>query len=327
MAEPDPGPRGGLRPWSSRSVGTPLQHRIFHLLLRTGGLRAAYALLVPVAAWYTLFRPDVRRRGSYYLRRRFPGRTAFGRLVDSYRHTLALGKALVDRAATGVLGPGAIAATNRGREELSGLVREGRGLILLISHVGSWQATMPALSGIGAPVSLLIQREEGDVDRHWFELRGETSPFRVVDPQGYLGGAIEITGALRRGEVVGIMGDRVFGDPRGLVSVDFLGAPALFPTGPYRLAAATGAPLAVLFSAKTGRASCEMSLAGVLRVPATAGRAAEGFRPFVERYVRLLEAYTREHPYQFFNFYDLWKTGTTMFSATASSRGDCSVEN
>lgn len=309
MADPVKSQREGLRPWSSRSVGSPLQHRAFHLLLRAGGLRAAYALLRPVAAWYAVFRPDVRRRGSFYLARRFPGRPALGRMTDSYRHTLALGKALVDRAAVGLLGPGTITATNSGRDRLRALIAEGRGLIMLSSHVGSWQATMPALAQLGTPVNLVIQREEGDVDRHYFELRKEASPFRIIDPQGYLGGAVEITAALRRGEVLSMMGDRVFGDSRGVLSVDFLGAPAPFPTGPYSIAAATGAPIAVLFSVKTGRTTYEMLLADVLRVPAGTGRKVQGFRPYVERYVRHLEEYTRQHPYQFFNFYDLWSDG------------------
>jgi predicted LPLAT superfamily acyltransferase len=294
------------RSWSSRSIGSRLQHRVFHLLLHAGGLRAAYALLYPVVAWYTLFRPAVRRRGSHYLARRFPGRPALGRLSDSYRHALALGKALVDRAAVGLLPPGAIKASLREREVLLDLLREGRGLILLTAHVGSWQAMLPALSLLNTPVNLLIQREEGDVDRHYFELRGEECPFRIVDPRGFLGGAIEMVSALKRGEVLCIMGDRVFGEARGVLPVDFLGAPAPFPTGPYKIAAATGAPIAVLFSVKTGPATYQMILAGVLRVPEHAGRGAPGYRPFAESFVRLLEECVRDYPFQFFNFYDMW---------------------
>ena len=294
------------RSWSSRSIGSRLQHQSFHVLLRIGGLRAAYALLYPVIAWYTLFRPAVRRRGTYYLARRFPGRTGLARLGDSYRLALGLGKALVDRAAVGLLPPGTIRATLLERAALLELLREGRGLILLTSHVGSWQAMLPALSLLGKPVNLLIRREDGDVDRHYYELRGEACPFRVIDPQGNLGGAIEMASALKRGEVLCIMGDRVFGGARGMASVDFLGAPAPFPTGPYKVAAATGAPIAVLFSVKTGPATYRMVLAGTLRVPERAGRSPQGFQPFAASYVRLLEACVREHPFQFFNFYDMW---------------------
>jgi predicted LPLAT superfamily acyltransferase len=294
------------RTWSSRSVGSRLQHRAFHLLLRAGGLRAAYALLYPVVAWYTLFRPSVRRRGSYYLSRRFPGRSPLGRLGDSYRLALELGKGLVDRAAVGLLPPGTITATLHEHEALLGLLGEGRGLIILTAHVGSWQAMLPALSLLNTPVSLLIQREEGDVDRHYFELRGEACPFQVVDPRGYLGGAIEMVSALKRGEMLCVMGDRVFGEARGVLPVDFLGAPAPFPTGPYKIAAATGAPIAVLFSVKTGPATYQMVFAGVLRVPERTGRGASVYRPFIESFVHLLEGFVREHPFQFFNFFDMW---------------------
>jgi len=306
MPEETTPPRQIRRTWSSRSIGSRLQHRVFHLLLLAGGLRAAYALLYPVIAWYTLLRPSVRRRGSYYLSRRFPGRSVLGRLSDSYRHSLALGTALVDRAAVGLLPAGAITATLREREVLLDLLREGRGLILLTAHVGSWQAMLPALSLLNTPVNLLIQREEGDVDRHYFELRGEACPFRIVDPQGYLGGAIEMVSALKRGEVLCIMGDRIFGEARGVLPIDFLGAPAPFPAGPYKIAAATGAPIAVLFSVKTGPTMYQMVFAGVLRVPEHAGRGKPGYRPFAESYVRLLEGCVREHPFQFFNFYDMW---------------------
>jgi len=316
MSEREAPQRRIQRAWSSRSVGSRLQHQFFYLLLRAGGLRAAYALLYLVVAWYTLFRPGIRRRGSYYLSRRFPDRPALARLRDSYRHSLALGMALVDRAAVGILGPRAITATSRCRDELLDLLREGRGLILLISHVGSWQAVMPALTQLGTPVNMIIQREEGDVDRPYYELRGEASPFRIIDPLGFLGGAIEMTAALRRGEVLCIMGDRVFGDSRGVLPIEFLGAPVPFPTGPYKVAAATRAPIAVLFSAKTGPRAYEMVLAGVLRVPERAGRDAQGYRPYVEAYVRLLEGYTREHPYQFFNFFDLWSAHPSSSSTT-----------
>jgi len=309
MPEEAPAQREIRRAWSSRSIGSRLQHQSFHLLLRVGGLSAAYALLRPVVAWYTLCRPSVRRRGSYYLARRFPGRSLPGRLRDSYRHMLEQGKALVDRAAVGLLPPGVITATLRERGVLLDLLGEGRGLILLTSHVGSWQAMMPALSLLNTPVNLLIQREEGDVDQHYFELRGEACPFRIIDPRGYLGGAIEMVSALKRGEVLCVMGDRVFGEARGVLAVDFLGAPAPFPTGPYKIAAATGAPIAVLFSVKTGRAAYQMVFAGVVRVPERAGREAQGYRPYLEQYVRLLEACVQEHPYQFFNFFDLWAGG------------------
>lgn len=297
------------RPWTSRSFGSGLQHGIFYALIRVGGRRAAYALLYVVVAYYTLCRPAIRGRTRHYLARRFPGRSGPGRLLDAYRLSLALGKALVDRAVVGILGPGAMRAELRGREALLELLAEGRGLVLVTAHVGCWQAAMSALTFLEAPVSMLMQREEGDVDRHYFEHGGGPSPYRIIDPRGYLGGALEMMEVLKRGEVLCVMGDRVQGGPRSAVPVDFLGRPAPFPIAGYKLAAATGAPVAVLFSAKTGPRRYELELAEVIRVPERTGRPAAAFGPFAARFVAALEAYTEAHPYQFFNFYDLWEGG------------------
>ena len=58
-----------------------------------------------VVAWYVLFSSLVRRRCRYYLDRRFPGtQNPFKRLWQDYRRVVALGGALIDRAAFGMFG-------------------------------------------------------------------------------------------------------------------------------------------------------------------------------------------------------------------------------
>src|SRR5512133_3597055 len=174
-------PPGGGERWSSRSIGSNLQHRIFYLLIRFGGRRAAYLLLYFVVLYYTLCRPTLRRRSYYYLQRRFPGRSGAGRLVDSYRLNLMLGKVLVDRAVVGILGPAAMQVRLHGREELLALAAEGQGLIVMNAHVGCWQVAMSALGFFQVPVNMLMQREDGDLDRHYFEHAGLESPYRIID--------------------------------------------------------------------------------------------------------------------------------------------------
>jgi predicted LPLAT superfamily acyltransferase len=48
--------------WTSRSVGSNLQHNIFYFLIRYGGRGASYALLHCVAVYYALFRPAIRKK-------------------------------------------------------------------------------------------------------------------------------------------------------------------------------------------------------------------------------------------------------------------------
>ena len=307
------------RHWSSRSVGAPWQHRFFYGLIRLGGRRAAYFFLHFVAAYYMLFRPDQRRRCDFYLRRRFPGASQLELLSHEWRMILSLGRVLIDRAIVGILGSDSVQVSLDGKADLLELLAEQKGLILMGAHVGCWQTAMSALNFLQVPVSLLMQREAGDVDRHFFEHAGIPFPFRIIDPSGYLGGTLEMLGVLKRGEVLSVMGDRLRGSERNATAVGFLGGTVRLPFGAYKLAAATGAPIAVLLSAKTGADAYRIRLAGVIRVPPEGGRRETGFAPFAGEFVSILEDYVREYPYQFFNFYDLWESDLSSEKASASN--------
>ncbi len=306
--------------WSSRSIGSRLQHGIFYFLIHIGGRRAAYFLLHFVVWYYVLLRPDQRRKGEPYLRRRFPEATEFQLFRHSYRMILTLGKVLVDRAVVGILGPDQMRVRLHGKEALLGLLAEKRGLILIGAHVGCWQVAMSALGFLKTPVNLLMQREDGDIDRHYFEHAGMKCPYRIIDPRGFLGGSLEMLDVLKRGEVLSVMGDRLLGSDKNALAADFLGAPVAFPFSAYKLASATGAPIAVLFSYKTGPASYELKLFKIIRAPAVAGRGGAKLAPCVAEFAEALGKFTLKHPYQFFNFYDLWQNGATAEASLVTKR-------
>jgi len=294
------------RTWTSRSMGSALQHQIFYTLIRILGRRGAYFVLYFTVAWYVLFRPSVRKRSSFYLNRRFPVRTGIQRLWDAYRLSLELGKVLVDRAVLGILGPDKLRCSLTGRDVLLSLIAEGRGLILVTAHAGSWQLSMSSLGNLQSPVNMLIHREPGDVDRHFFEHGEQEQPYRIIDPLGYLGGMLEMLQVLKGGEVLCIMGDRVMGGESSALTVDFLGGPIRVPFSPYKLASATGAPIAVIFPHKSGPDSYALQVARVIRVPENLGRAAEAYVPYAREFACSLEEFVAEYPYQFFNYFDMW---------------------
>jgi predicted LPLAT superfamily acyltransferase len=302
-----PPPEG--KSWSARSIGAPWQHRFFYALIRFAGRRSAHLLVIFVSLYYILFRPSVRDRSRPYLLRRFPRRNALLQRWDAFRITVEIGKILVDRAAVGILGPGQLTVLHNRREELLERIREGRGLILVTAHAGCWQFAMESLSMLKTPVSLLLHREEGDIDLHIFEHRGDDgggSGFRIIDPVGPLGGVLEMLHVLKHGEVLCIMGDRAMGGDRTTIEVDFLGGKVRVPFTPYHLASATGAPVVVIFPYKCGPGSYSLQVAKVIRVPENLGRGPEAYRPYAEAFIRALEGFVEEHPYQFFNFFDMW---------------------
>lgn len=292
--------------WSSRSVGSNWQHQFFYLVIKMGGRRLAYLLLYFVVGYYVLFSRLARERASHYLQHRFPQATGLQKLWQCYQLILSFGKVLVDRAVVGIMGPESFAVCLDGREELLKLRDENKGMILMAAHVGCWQVAMSALDFLQRPVNMLMRHEDGDIDRHYYEHAGIERPYQVIDPTGYLGGTLEMLGALKQGQIVSVMGDRLLGSDRSTVAVDLLGEKAFLPFSAYKIASATGAPVVVFFTYKDGPSSYRLQLAKVIRVPELSGRSEETFRPFAAEFSAALEDYCQEHPYQFFNFFNMW---------------------
>jgi predicted LPLAT superfamily acyltransferase len=117
--------------------------------------------------------------------------------------------------------------------------------------------------------------------------------------------SVPILAALRRGEIVALLGDRSFGgaDVEGI----FLGGKVRLPVGPYRLAAASESPLFHVFvlREKLGRYRF------IAFPPEFVSREdlrsnPEVVRTQVKRYTERLEAVLRQYPFQWANFFPYW---------------------
>ena len=109
--------------------------------------------------------------------------------------------------------------------------------------------------------------------------------------------------------MVALLGDRAM--PQGRVAeVTFLGSRAVFPTGPYLLAAALGCPVFLTFALHTPPnrydIHCELFAE---RVVLPRREREEALRELAQRYAERLEHYCRLAPDNWFNFYDFWRAG------------------
>ena len=295
--------------WDSRSVGKRWQFAFFALVLRAGGRRLAYLCVYAVSAWYVLLFPFVRRRCRHYLDRRFPQvKNPLVRLWHDYRRIQALGESLVDRAAFGLLGPKTLELNFQEGPRLRELIDEGRGLIVLNSHVGCWQVAMSAFSYLRVPVSVVMHQGAADIDPRSFDGGAGDVPFSIIDPAQPMGGVLQMIAAIKKNHVLGLMADRVFGSDPNTLEASFLGAPVHFPVSPYRLASMQGTPIAVVFSYKTGFSSYHIELARIIRVPAELGRSNAAYATFLQQFTEALEGFTSSHPWQFFNFHEMWQS-------------------
>jgi lauroyl/myristoyl acyltransferase len=174
----------------------------------------------------------------------------------------------------------------------------GRGCVSITAHLGNWELAGRLLAVLGRPVHVVMAPE---VDPAVGALLDGWAPpgvrfVRLTSPVV----AVELVGALRRGDVVAFQLDRALGG-RGDVEVPFFGAPATFPLGPFLTAAAAGAPVVAAFCVLEPDGTYRLHVEPELSV----SRGAEG--EALRAAVAILERRVRAHWDQWFNFYDVWR--------------------
>ncbi|MBU0480839.1 MAG: lysophospholipid acyltransferase family protein [Proteobacteria bacterium] len=282
-----------------------LGHDCFYLTLKLFGHRGGYLLLLPVIFVYVICSGKIHRVTSPYVSRRFPEHGWLRKRVDTFRIVLSFGQVLVDRGWLGLNVGASFSGELDGRDRLLELVAAGKGLILLTAHVGNWQTALSRICDLGAPVNSLMHYEHEAVAKHYFDLRKEPVPFTIINSEGFMGGLVESTAALQRGEIVTIMGDRYTGGP--YAETKFLGDTVRLPAAAYSLAGATGSPVAVLLAAKTGSRSYRLKVWNVFQpLPTERNERRKGLSRWASMFAGSVEKYLEEYPWQWYNFYDFW---------------------
>ncbi len=280
------------------------------------GRRFSRALLHPIAAYFLLRDHASRGPSRRYLerirahpegRRRLRGGPGF---FGSYWHYHEFALQILDRMVLWGHGLSDLRMDHQGSEHLFALKREGRGGILIGAHLGSWDMPRQLAGGHGLTLNVVMYTAHAERINHFFQSLDPTSRMRVLSPAlDSVSTAFEIKACLDRGELVGIMGDRL---PAGAgetpIVIDFLGLPMAFPLSPFRLACLLGVPAFLSLCLRKGDAHYEAivrPLAEARKVPRH--ECDKAAAELARAWVRSLEQACLDHPYQWFNFYDTWE--------------------
>jgi KDO2-lipid IV(A) lauroyltransferase len=152
----------------------------------------------------------------------------------------------------------------RGYEHLQAGMAAGRGVVMVLPHVGSWEWGGTFLAAGGYPMTSVAEQIEPPELYDWFVEQRQAMGLTIVPLGQESGGTVLRT--LRQGGLVGLLCDRdIVGNG---VEVEFFGEKTTFPAGPATLALRTGAALvaAAVYSGP-GR-----SPTGVISAPFDTGR-------------------------------------------------------
>ena len=275
----------------------------FITALRVLGLRVTYALLPPPAAYFSFVSPDVPATMEYH-RRVFGNVPWWKRRWLVFRHFLSFGRAIIDRTAILAGQTRQFSFSFDGEHHVHRALAEGHGVLLLTAHLGNWEAAGQLLARLDVPINVTgLDNESAEI--RFLLNQASRAKFRLIPLTGSPTDAIPLVAALRRGEVVAILGDRMYGGPSA--RVPFLGSPAAFPVGPYVVAAIAGAPVVHVFNLREpgGHYRYFGSPPQHPEMPPHNQRDAY-LRECAARFAQDLESILKRDPLQWYNFYPFW---------------------
>ena len=203
-----------------------------------------------------------------------------------------------------------------GEGHLSEVLSRGAGAVVVVGHLGNWDAAAGWVGASGRSVVTVAEVLEPERLFEFFVDHRRRLGITVYPAQR--NSAVKLVEAARGGSVVALLGDR---DLRGRgPKVDFFGAPATFPAGPASIAMKAGVPLLVagVYGAvlPDGRRGWRAEIGRPLELPSERGAGA--VQALTEEMARRLEEYVARQPEEWHVFQPFWIQDRTAATPGAS---------
>ena len=277
-----------------------LMRRISLLL----GRRLSRTVIYGIALYFLLAVPKARSASRSYLQHALQRRPGWR---DLYRHILCFASTIHDRFYLLNHQEHLFDVRIVGAEPIIQLQSQNRGALLFGAHLGSFEVLL-AHSRKNQFHSCLAMYPEN--------ARQLNRALTAVNPQalagiialGQMNSMLTVHHKLESGTLVGVLADRAAG-PDQYITLPFLGAPARFPTGPFRMAAMLGYPIYFMTGLYCGGNRYELHFEPLADLgPVTRAQREHVVRETLEKYVAALERHCRARPYNWFNFFDFWES-------------------
>lgn len=199
------------------------------------------------------------------------------------------------------------------RETFDACLKEGRGLIVVSAHLGNWELGAAAVAQCGYRINAVALWQP---DPRLNALYQSYRIARQIHPIPFGRAARGCLAALRRNEIVALVGDRDYTGSRD--TVEFFGRPARLPTGPARLALSTGAPLVCAFMVRQPGDTYRYVVCEPIRVNA----ARDTLATVMRQVANCLEQVIRQYSEQWYLFHDLWDVEEDRALAQVAAFGE-----
>ena len=190
-----------------------------------------------------------------------------------------------------------------GYEHFLKLASKDEGFIQLSSHVGNYEIAGYTLKADKKKFNALVFfGEKASVMQNRMKLFADTN-IKMISIRPDMGHLFEIDEALTNGETVSMPADRIFGSQKKL-TINFLGALADFPYGPFSVATMRGLDVVTVHVIKLSWNKYKIIVKPLI-YNKTASRK-EQIKELNLAYVNELERIVNQYPTQWYNYFDFW---------------------
>lgn len=293
--------------WKGQSRGNVLGYKIFVFTLKHLGLSFAYFILRFVAFYYFLFAPSSSKPLYFY----FNNILGYSRLksrLSIYKNYFVFGQILLDKVA--ILGglKGKFTYNFDGEHFLREMAKNQTGGIIVNAHIGNFEIAGQLLERLQTRINVLMLDAEHQQIKKYLSNVLVNKDVKIIPLQSDYSHIVPISEALINKELIAMAGDR-FIEGSKVFKVNFMGKKALFPTGPFYLAARFGVPVTFAFAMKETKShyhfyATEPQFVKRYKNPEEQDHE---IKKYVEKYTLEFERILKKYPLQWFNYYQFWE--------------------
>ncbi len=284
--------------------GSALLLRFMTWLSLTLGRRLTRPIVYGIAGYFLLAVPAARRASRAYQQRLLGRPASWGEL---YRHILAFASTIHDRIYLLNDRHTLFDIRMHGEALLQAPEARDSGVLIFGAHLGSFEVLRAvARKNTQCQVCAAMYPENA---RLLNSMLARVNAGVVLDiiALGQLDAIFTLKERLDAGAMVALLADRSVRQD-GHRSIPFLGEPAPFPLGPFRLAGLLKRPVFFMTGLYRGGKRYDVHFERLADFSNVAhGQRDEAIQQAMERYATLLEQYCRLAPDNWFNFYDFWE--------------------
>lgn len=293
--------------WKGQSRGNVLGYKIFVFTLKHLGLSFAYFILRFVAFYYFLFSSSSSKPLYFYFNN-ILGYSRLKSLVSIYKNYFIFGQVLLDKVA--ILGglKGKFTYNFDGEHFLREMAKNQTGGIIVNAHIGNFEIAGQLLERLQTRINVLMLDAEHQQIKKYLSNVLVNKDVNIIPLQSDYSHIVPISQALINKELIAMAGDRFIQDSK-VIKVNFMSKKALFPAGPFYLAARFGVPVTFAFAMKETRNHYHFyaTKPQLIKRYKNSEEQDNEIKKYVEKYTEEFEKILKKYPLQWFNYYEFWE--------------------